>query len=84
MQQEYFHLSSDYYMKSKTTKQSTEKILAGEDGPARSAVLLNSAFALVAADKAGSFAEGVELAAQSIDSKAAQGKLEQLKEITNR
>ena len=42
-------------------------ILAGERGPRRDAVLLNAAAALVAADAAESFAEGLARASESID-----------------
>lgn len=47
----------------------TRKILNGEErGAKRDIVLLNAAAALVAGGKAGDLAEGLELAAQSIDS----------------
>jgi anthranilate phosphoribosyltransferase len=45
-------------------------------------VLLNAAAALVAAGRAGTLAEGVPLAADSIDSGAARRKLEGLVEFT--
>jgi anthranilate phosphoribosyltransferase len=50
-------------------------VFGGEQGPLRDIVLLNSAAALVAADKAASLTEGVTLAAQTIDSGAAREKL---------
>jgi anthranilate phosphoribosyltransferase len=50
-------------------------VFGGEQGPLRDIVLLNSAAALVAADKATSLTEGVTLAAQTIDSGAAREKL---------
>jgi anthranilate phosphoribosyltransferase len=55
------------------------EILAGKDrGPKRDAVLLNSAAALFVAGKAKSLSEGVELAAELIDSGKALAKLEAL------
>jgi anthranilate phosphoribosyltransferase len=56
----------------------TRAILNGEKGPKRDIVLLNAAFALIAADKADSPEEGIALAATSIDSGAALKKLEAL------
>ncbi len=46
-------------------------VLAGKPGPHRDIVLLNAAAALVVADKAADLAEGVQKAAESIDSQAA-------------
>lgn len=57
-------------------------ILGGRDGFRRDIVLLNAGCAIYAADKAGSIQEGIGLAAQSIDSKAALRKLELLKEYS--
>ena len=54
------------------------RVLRGELGPHREIVQANAAAALVAAGRAKDWSEGVHLAAQSIDSKAAQGKLEAL------
>ncbi len=54
------------------------EILAGARGPRRDIVVANAAAALVAAGKAATFREGAELAAASIDSGAALGKLEAL------
>ena len=45
-----------------------ERILAGEMGPARDVVLLNAAAGLVAAGRAAELADGIELAAATIDS----------------
>jgi len=59
-------------------------ILAGKNSARRDVVLMNAAAALVAAGRADSLAEAVPLAAASIDSGAAQGKLEALVEFTNR
>jgi len=58
-------------------------VFGGEQGPLRDIVLLNSAAALVAADKAATLAEGVPLAAQAIDSGAAGDKLGRFIEETN-
>jgi anthranilate phosphoribosyltransferase len=57
-------------------------VFGGEEGPLRDIVLLNSAAALVAADKAASLAEGVTLAAETIDSGAAGKKLDRFIEVT--
>ncbi len=57
-------------------------VLEGKDGLKRDIVLLNSGCAIYAADKAGSINEGIELARQSLDSKAALRKLELLKEYS--
>ncbi len=58
-----------------------ESILSGEPGVARDIVLMNSALALVAAEKAADFREGVMRAEESIDSGAARLKLTQLREL---
>jgi len=52
------------------------RLLAGEAGPRRDAVLLNAAAALQAADLAADFPAGIALAAQVIDSGAAAGVLD--------
>jgi anthranilate phosphoribosyltransferase len=57
-------------------------VFGGEQGPLRDIVLLNSAAALVAADKVATLAEGVTLAAQAIDSGAAREKLGRFIEVT--
>ncbi|HSG54559.1 MAG TPA: anthranilate phosphoribosyltransferase, partial [Paracoccaceae bacterium] len=59
------------------------KLLAGEGSAYRDAVLLNAAAALIVADKVRSLPEGVELAAQSIDSGAARSKIDQLAKLTS-
>ena len=56
----------------------TRKILAGEKGPKRDVVLLNTAAALVACQKAADVKAGITQAKQAIDSGAAMGKLEAL------
>ena len=53
-----------------------------EQGPKRNIVLINSAFALMAAGKAQTIREGIELAKRSIDSGAALDKLNKLIEFT--
>jgi anthranilate phosphoribosyltransferase len=60
------------------------RVLEGERGPHRDVVLANAAAALTLADKAESFAEGVERAAQEIDSGVARAKLRALLEFTGR
>ena len=55
-----------------------KRLLRGEPGPIRDVVLLNSAGVLLAADAAASIPEGIQRAAESIDSGAAQAKLETL------
>jgi len=47
-------------------------------GPRRQAVVINAAGALLIGDKAASFAEGIQLAGELLDSGAARNKLEQL------
>lgn len=60
-------------------------VLAGEEhGAYRDAVLLNTAAALVIADKVTDLTSGVELAAQSLDSGEALGRLVALAELTSR
>ncbi len=56
----------------------TRMILAGEKGPKRDVVLLNTAAALVACQKAADLTTGIALAEEVIDSGAAMGKLEAL------
>jgi anthranilate phosphoribosyltransferase len=58
-------------------------VLDGGKGPRRDVVVLNSAFALVAADKAEDVPAGMALAEQSIDSGAARQKLDELIRVTN-
>ena len=57
----------------------TLDVLGGARGPRRDIVLLNAGAGLYVADKAGSIAEGVKLAAAVIDSGAALRKLEEFK-----
>lgn len=58
-------------------------LLAGAKSAYRDAVLLNSAAALVVAERASDLVQGVEIARQSIDSGAAAGKLAALARITS-
>jgi len=58
-------------------------VLSGEKGARRDIVLLNAAYALVAAGKAASPAEGLTLAAEAIDSGRAAGQLAKLAELTH-
>jgi anthranilate phosphoribosyltransferase len=60
------------------------RVLGGETGPRRDIVLMNAGAALVAGGKARDFKEGVVLAARSIDSGAAAGKLEALVSFSRR
>ena len=58
-------------------------ILMGKDGGRRKVVLLNSALAIVAGEKAGNIRDGIALAAEGIDSGAALKKLRALNELSN-
>jgi anthranilate phosphoribosyltransferase len=57
-------------------------VLDGARGPQRDIVLVNSAAALVAAGKVDTFLEGMAIAAVSIDSGAARGKVAELARFT--
>jgi len=59
----------------------SRRILAGEKGPKRDVVLLNAGVALVAGRKASGLAEGIRLAAESIDSGRALQALDRLVEM---
>jgi anthranilate phosphoribosyltransferase len=59
-------------------------VFSGKDkGPRRQAVILNAAGALMIGDRAESFAEGIKLAGELIDSGAAEAKLNQLITASN-
>jgi anthranilate phosphoribosyltransferase len=58
-------------------------LLDGTPSAYRDAVLLNSAAALIVADKTDSLKTGVEMARESIDSGAAKSKLTELAELTS-
>ena len=59
-------------------------VLEGERGPYRDVVLANASAALTLAGKAQTFTEGVERAAEAVDSGAASAKLRALVEFTQR
>ena len=61
----------------------TRKILAGEKGPKRDAVLMNAGAALYIGGKAESLADGIKLAAELIDSGKATETLNRLIEVSN-
>jgi anthranilate phosphoribosyltransferase len=56
-----------------------ESVLAGEPGPRRDVVLLNAAAALLVAGRVGALADGIPLAAATIDSGAAKALLARLR-----
>jgi len=58
-------------------------VLKGEKGPRRDIVLLNAAYALMAAGKAATPAEGMALAAEAIDSGRALAQVARLAALTN-
>jgi anthranilate phosphoribosyltransferase len=58
------------------------EVLAGKQSPCRDIVLLNAAATLVAAGRANHLSEAMPMAAESIDSGAAAGKLEKLVDFT--
>ncbi len=60
----------------------TKSILQGETGPRRSITLMNAGAGIYAANAAESFAEGIAMAAEAIDSGSAWEKLEQLVAVT--
>ena len=61
----------------------TRAVLAGEKGHRRNAVLLNAGMGLYVGGKAESFAEGIKLAAELIDSGAALAKLDEFIQESN-
>lgn len=60
----------------------TRAVLSGEKGPCRDIVLINAAAALTAADQVDDLVLGMALAAESIDSGQALGKLQALVDYT--
>lgn len=58
------------------------RLLQGEQGCKRDIVIMNAAAALVVADAAADIAEGIRMAANSIDSGSAYSKLESLRNFT--
>ncbi len=59
-------------------------ILEGERGPRRDIVVVNAAYALYTAQAVDNLKQGMRMAEHAIDSRRAIGKLEELKEFTNR
>ena len=59
-------------------------VLSGEKGPRRDIVLVNAAFAIMAAGKADAPPEALALAAESIDTGAALKKLDRLVELSHK
>ncbi len=59
------------------------KVLSGEKGPKRDVVLLNAAYALLAAGRAADVKAGMVLAAEAIDSGRAMAQVEKLAALTN-
>ncbi len=59
------------------------EVLRGRPGPGRDVVLLNAAAGLYLTEKVGTLRQGVQLAAESIDSGAAGSALDKLIEISN-
>jgi anthranilate phosphoribosyltransferase len=64
--------------------QITIDILKGKAGPKRDIALMNASAALLTGDRANSFSDAVEKAANAIDSGSALKKLEEIKVVTNR
>ena len=63
-------------------KEITLRVLGGEQGPRRTVTLLTAGAGIYAADAAESFAEGIAIAAEMIDSGKAQAKLDHLVRFT--
>ena len=61
----------------------TKDVLTGQNGACRQIVLFNAALAIVAGEKAGSLKEGIQVAADAIDSGAARKKLQALIALSN-
>lgn len=61
----------------------TRSILDGEPGPKRDTVILNAAIGLLVAEKANDIEEGIERAAESVDSGLASDKLDKLIAFTS-
>jgi anthranilate phosphoribosyltransferase len=62
--------------------QITKDVLSGKDGACRNIVVLNSALAIMAGDKAKTIKDGIKVARDSIDSGAAMKKLQALIELS--
>lgn len=63
--------------------QALRRVLEGKDSPFRDVALFNAAAALIVAGKAATLKEGVHLAAHSIDSGEAEGRLDRLIAVSN-
>jgi anthranilate phosphoribosyltransferase len=63
--------------------QITKDVLSGKNGACRNIVLINSALAIVAGEKADNVKDGIKLAADCIDNGAAVKKLQALIELSN-
>lgn len=66
-----------------TNAKITEDVLTGKEGACRDIVILNAALAIVAGGKAESIKEGIDIAADCIDSGSAMRKLQALIELSN-
>jgi anthranilate phosphoribosyltransferase len=66
-----------------TNREIALEVLGGGLGPKRDIVLVNASVALVAAGRAESFAQGMRVAAEAVDSGAALAKLHQMAAFTN-
>lgn len=66
-----------------TNAQITRAVLSGKHDACRDVVLLNAALAIIAGEKAADIKEGVQIAADCIDSGAAVKKLQALIEMSN-
>lgn len=62
--------------------EAARRVLAGDTGPHRDVVLLNAAAGFVVADRAADLAGGLELAADAVDSGAAERTLTRVVELT--
>ena len=63
--------------------QIAREIISGQTGPIYDAIILNSAFAIYAADKAATIEEGLEIAKECLSSGKVNAKLENLIALTN-
>jgi anthranilate phosphoribosyltransferase len=68
----------------KVNAEITLNILRGKDGPQRLIVIINAAAALIVGGMAKDMRDGIEIAAETIDSGTALKKLESLREYTKR
>lgn len=79
-------LASDSELKGGTAEENAQivsSLLKGEKSPKRDVVLLNAAVAIMAGEKAKTVEEGIQIAAESIDSGKALQKLQALIEMTH-